>query len=291
MATFEPALNAQGVLARRLQAAHRWSMLEYTRAVGRECPDTQAVWNEVGDGLTLFSGASAYSFATGLGLTAEITASELDAVEDFFLTRGVAPAVEVCPYSSASLRRLLEARQYAAREITHVLYRDLKDYSEGAAAGTASEVQLHWARAEEVDFLVDLMARFLYEKDPGRRGRARLRAQLSVPDSLNAVAAIDGIPVGAAGGMLPRAGSGIAVLFCSATLPGFRRRGVHAALLKFRLRRACQHGCSGAMVVAIPGGAAERNLERHGFRIVYEKRMYVKPPTTTGLLARAGSKV
>lgn len=58
---------------------------------------------------------------------------------------------------------------------------------------------------------------------------------------------------------------GIATVGAMSTVPEHRRRGVQAALLAFRLRRAHLLGCPLAASTAVTGGASERNLVRHGF--------------------------
>lgn len=295
MATREAISDARSTLAARLEGAHLWSMREYTNAVARRCPAVGATAMEVAGGLAIFAGASAFSVAVGAGFRCPVSAPELDRIERFFHQRGVPAAVEVCPSTHPSLHALLQARNYAVREITHVLYCDfndsrlndsrlndsrrgdtwLTDDEDAPELPSAPGIELRWAGDAEAAFVVDVMVQFFYESDPGPEARANIEARLCAPNSLNAIAAVNGRWAGAAGGLLPAPGQ-IAVLSCSATLPEFRRRGVHSALLKFRLRQALRHGCAGAMVAAIPGSISERNLERHGFSHFCEKRTYMK---------------
>jgi hypothetical protein len=66
------------------------------------------------------------------------------------------------------------------------------------------------------------------------------------------------------------------MFYGDATLPGFRRRGVQAALIGSRLRQATLSGSKWAIACALPGTASQRNYERAGFRVAYTKTMLVR---------------
>ena len=70
--------------------------------------------------------------------------------------------------------------------------------------------------------------------------------------------------------------AGIVALFGTATLPGFRRRGVQTALIRQRLWEAAQSGCEYAVVSTMPGSGSQRNMERRGFRVAYTKLVMVR---------------
>jgi GNAT superfamily N-acetyltransferase len=78
----------------------------------------------------------------------------------------------------------------------------------------------------------------------------------------------DGRPV-AAGGM--SIADDVALLAGASTVLSARKRGAQRALLHARLQFAAQHGCTIAMMAALPGSASQRNAERQGFRIAYTR--------------------
>jgi GNAT superfamily N-acetyltransferase len=86
--------------------------------------------------------------------------------------------------------------------------------------------------------------------------------------ALSFLAELDGTPVGTAALCLS---GGVALLAGACTVPEARRQGVQLALLDARLRHAAGQGCDLAMMCAQPGGASQRNAERHGFRIAYTR--------------------
>src|SRR5262249_34865127 len=81
------------------------------------------------------------------------------------------------------------------------------------------------------------------------------------------LALVDGVPAGGASLCMH---DGVAVVNGASTLPEYRRRGIHSALLRARLEMASSEGCDLAMTNTAPaGGASQRNAERHGFRVAY----------------------
>jgi len=92
---------------------------------------------------------------------------------------------------------------------------------------------------------------------------AELR-ELPVPT----VAAVNGAVAGG-GTIILR--DGIAGLFGASTLPGYRKRGVQAALLESRIARAAECGCDLVVCLAQPGSTSQRNVMRRGFSVLYTR--------------------
>jgi GNAT superfamily N-acetyltransferase len=80
------------------------------------------------------------------------------------------------------------------------------------------------------------------------------------------VAWLNGQPVG--GGAL-ETHDGVAALMAAGTLPAYRNRGIHTALLHARLAAAAEGGCDLAMVHTRPGAVSQRNVLRAGFQLAY----------------------
>ena len=71
--------------------------------------------------------------------------------------------------------------------------------------------------------------------------------------------------------------NGLAGLMAAGTLPAFRKRGVHTALLYARLAAATKAGCDLAMIHTRPGAESQRNVLRAGFQMVYTVTTMVPP--------------
>jgi len=263
-----------GGLAERLEATHAWALSQFSRLSERLQPEVAASCLEIAGGHAIYTGvASPFTLAIGIAMRAPITSRELDEIEAFYRCRGVPPAVDVCPYTHSSLLELLWAREYRPREIISVLCRDLNADSEDLAPASA-EVALRWASTGDRQAWIDLLAEGFFETEPGLVRRRSLGTMFRVSGSLNALAFVEGELAGTGCLMLPP--GEIAEMFGACTLPRFRTRGVHSAVLRFRLARARQEGRKLALATAIPGSDSERNLQQHGFRPMYEKRTWEK---------------
>jgi len=269
-----PVPDADRALARRLEAAHGWCIAQYAASLQRLRPQLGAAVLEIAGALAIYAGPSPFSFTVGLGMSAPVTMADLDQIEEFFAPRGHATRIDVTPYSDLSLRKLLHQRGYRVSEITSVLMRDLQE--DLPAFVWPEDITLRWAEPNDCQAWIDIVARCFFVREPGPERRNNMAAMFQVPNSLSVLALRDNAVVGAAGGMVPD-DLGIAALFASATLAEFRRRGIHGAMLHFRLQRAKALGCKLALVTATPGSASERNLHRYGFRACYEKVTWEKP--------------
>ena len=77
---------------------------------------------------------------------------------------------------------------------------------------------------------------------------------------------MDDRPVG--GGAL-EIHEGVAGLIAAATLPDYRRRGIHAALMRARLAAAAEAHCDVAVAHTRPGAMSQGNVLRNGFELLY----------------------
>ncbi|WP_017187561.1 GNAT family N-acetyltransferase [Alkalibacillus haloalkaliphilus] len=69
---------------------------------------------------------------------------------------------------------------------------------------------------------------------------------------------------------------GIATLAASATLPNFRNKGVHSALIKHRIDHAKREKCDVVVGQARFGAVSQNNMERVGMNIAYTKAIWVE---------------
>jgi GNAT superfamily N-acetyltransferase len=260
-------------LAGRLEAAHGWCISQYAASLALLRPQIGATTLRVGDGVAIFAGRSAFSFAVGLGMAVPVGESTIDQVESFFTERQVPVRIDVTPFSDPSLSKILARRGYRISEITSVFVIDVRSVHPGWEIGP--DVELRSAHNGDVPSWVDLLAQSFYVSDPGAHIRANMEALFAASGVLNTVALVDGRVAGVSAGMIaPQAG--ISTLYGSAVLPEFRGRGLHRAMLAYRLRALRDAGGELAMVTCTPGSTSERNLRRHGFVYCYEKATYAK---------------
>ena len=253
-------LHVSPALARRIEAAVGRATAAVVAAHAGEGLDAI----EVAGGRAFFTGVdSPVTKAEGLGMNGPVTEADLDRVEAFFAERGAASRVTVCPYADKSLPTLLGARGYRIVEMEQVFVRPLA----ASESFDAPRVDVAIVEGRERDLWGRTIAQGFAEKDDPEPEHLRIMELFArTPEIECFLARVDGEPAG--GGALMRV-DGIASLFCAATRPAFRGRGVQTAALTARL--AAAEGCDVAVVMTMPGSASHRNVERAGFQVAYTK--------------------
>jgi GNAT superfamily N-acetyltransferase len=255
---FEPGL------AKRLDSFEAQSDVLHATVQAQRYPETGAAWLPVAGGCAVTCGRpSVINRACGLGMSGPVTPADLDALEAFYRDRRVAGYVRVCPHADASLVHLLGERGYTLGAFMNVYARPLAELL--AADGSAPEVEIRvateaearrwfaaasftgdWAQPDGVTFMV-------------------IRTVLK-PGTRLYLAWMEGQPVG--GGAL-EIREGVAALIAAATLPAYRRLGIHSALMRTRLRIAAEAGCDVAVAHTRPGAMSQGNVLRNGFELLY----------------------
>lgn len=255
-------------LARRLERTEAQGSTNFIEARVKAFPDMGAKWIEVAGAYAMLDApGSPMSQSFGLGVFQPISAEELDRIEHFFRSNGAEVFHEVCPLADSSVFALIRERGYQPVEFSNVLYRPI-----------TPELRLHATRNERIEVRVtekdevNLWAQTSFEgwsEFPEYadffRDLAKVVAHSKGPSFL---AEFEGKPI--ATGALTIHGD-VALLAGASTIPTARRQGAQLALLEGRLRYAANHGCTVAMMVALPGSGSQRNAERHGFRIAYTR--------------------
>lgn len=233
---------------------------------------------EIAGGTMCFGGIGSYlNQGLGIGLNGPITDQELDRFVEFYVSRGVEPQIDVCPFVDESLVAGLEKRRFTVVEFENVLS------CEFAQDEQLDQAMKHpWPDAVDIvpvdpdnDAQVRTYAEvtckgFIPEDDP-----AHLEAMLEIatrstkhPRSKSFLAIAEGKAVGG-GGM--EATEDVSCLFGASVLPDFRRRGIQSALILRRMQHAQSRGCGLVVIHCKPGIPTERNAARLGFRVAYSK--------------------
>jgi ribosomal protein S18 acetylase RimI-like enzyme len=236
--------------AGRAEAAF-WAAFLHNRNVDAVTAGDGAV--AVAGGYALFVGGTWIDRVLGAGSTRALRADDCEVVEGFYGDRGAPARFELDAEVLERDEALLRDRGYADEGDELVI---LEGPTAAAAAGAGIAVR----RTTDRRAWADLVARS-FDAEPGAALRATLQANAAAAQVL-VVASIDGTDVGAAA--LGVAGD-TAILYSAGVLPGFRRRGVHEALLVTRLGLASGRGAATAVLKAKPDSAAERSAVKRGF--------------------------
>jgi GNAT superfamily N-acetyltransferase len=204
----------------------------------------------------------------GLGVFEDASSGHFDELETFFMDRNADVFHEVSPMADQSLMAVLSDRGYRPMELTSVMYQDLREWDPDAEFDSDfltrvvddSEAELWaetaaagWATVNES--LQDFMLAF---------GKIAARTQGGHPF----IAELDGRPIAAGGFQIF---DDVCILAGASTMPEFRRKGAQNALLQARLQYAVDHGCTLAMMCALPGSQSQKNAQKNGFEIAYTR--------------------
>jgi hypothetical protein len=208
-----------------------------------------------------------------LGLDGEVRDADLDRIEAFFRERGETKfAIELAPFAGVELAARLETRGYRTTGLEQVQVRALvpadgereTTLPRGVTIETVDPGDLatrrEWVRVSTEGF--DAPA------DPAPDIVRYSELCFDVEGTTALLARVDGEP--AAAGAFAIA-DGIAAFFAGSTVPRFRGRGAHGALIAARIVAAARTGAGLATVGARPGGDSHRHLHRAGFTVAYTR--------------------
>lgn len=254
-------------LARRLELAEAENAAGFGRVYGARHGREPEVLSIAG-GQAVFAGASSpLTHAVGIGMLGPVTAADFDALESFYRERGAAANVDLCPHADPSLLDQLGRRGYRISELNNVLVRRIEPATvaaPGIRPAEPGEKEL-WARTVMEGF---------FGRDQITPEEFELGTLLfDLPGAVPWFVFEERTPA-AAGALFIR--HRLATLFGDSTLPLFRKRGLHSALIQTRIAYAAENGCDLATASALPGSISACNYERLGFRVAYTKTVTVR---------------
>ena len=202
----------------------------------------------------------------------ELSASDVEAIEQFFVDREVAPSLELSTWAPAPTIAALARRNFTPnwfRSVFAISPRSL-DVTQSA------DLRIDRVGEEDVELWLDVFARGFGADHQDTRAISDeiARASYASQGSQTFIAHLGALTVGCGAVQIV---DGVAWLGGAATIPGFRGRGVQSALVAHRLRVATDLGCELGAATAYSGGASARNLSRLGFQhthtqVVVEQR-------------------
>jgi GNAT superfamily N-acetyltransferase len=267
-------------LAARIDRAESRFCASIANAIRRHSPDLRSAVYDIGGGKAVFAGPqSPTNKMIGVGFAGVPADRAFERIEREFADRDAPLQAEVSTLADPELHGLLARRGYQPRGFENVLGHPLAGASPGDAA-----ICVERTPPEAFPKLIEILLTSFTTPDTGGVGGDQLPPADAIRDALvrsmsmagceGFAARVDGEVVGAA--MFSIDGE-VAQFNGAGTLPRFRRRGVQTALLRARLRRAREAGCSVAVVVTQPASKSQQNVQREGFALLYARQLMVKP--------------
>lgn len=259
-------------LAQRLESIEASVSEACVEAVLGAQPDGGATVRRMAGGRAFFFGPlSPLSQAVGIGMEGPVSEEEFDRLEGFFIARNAPISISLCPYADPSALERLASRRYRITHFEHTMIRRLSGEESFLAPPQAIVRQ---ARAGEERLWSGTVMAGFQDGLPAMEGLADLFALLfSAPGATCYLAWQDGQP---AGGATISVRDNAAMFYSDSTLPAFRLRGLHSALIAARLQHASTAGCHLAVACTAPGSTSHRNYEQAGFSVAYTKAILVR---------------
>ena len=235
---------------------------------------------ERGGGLAVYAApGSPVNKVLGLGLGAEVTDDDIDAVEQFYAERGCPVQIELCPLGSPDLPSRLTKRGYVLQAFENELARPVP--TEPVQPASSADIRVE-AGADEQQWL-NVVAEGFSVPDRVVPGSPRVPHDAVAaigdvmrlffhPEIVRYVAHVDGEAASAAVSFVK---DGVMCIAGTATRLAFRRRGLQHAIVA----RAMNDGLNNAdwiIATTEPGSVSQRTFERLGFQVVYTRAILVK---------------
>jgi ribosomal protein S18 acetylase RimI-like enzyme len=252
----------EALRAERAEAAY-WATYARNIPTSDDTRDTGAV--PVAGGYAICLQGSAIEYGLGVGISRPLRQDDLRIVDEFYGSRALASRLELHPQVAVRDGALIERWGYRYERSLTMLEREIAS-DPPSPAGLMVETLT--SRKAEWTEVVAAATSDAVEPDELDRLRRTTQACASAANALVGIR-VDGRLVG--GGALGVIGDA-AFLFCAAVLPGFRRRGIHTALINARLAIGHSRGATFAFLTAPPGSAAEHSARAAGFTATYVRR-------------------
>lgn len=255
-------LAVEALRAERAEAAY-WATYARNIPTSDDTRDTGAV--PVAGGYAICLQGSSIEYGLGVGTSRPLREDDLRIVDEFYGSRNLASRVELHPLVAERDGPLVTRWGYRPERAMTMLERDIAADPIIPAAFTVetlSSRKLEWT---------DLVVAGLIDSTPAaelERLRRTTHVCASAASALVAVRLEGKLVGGAALGVTGDA----AFLFCASTLPQFRRRGVHAALIGARLAIGRSRGATFAFLTAPPNSAALQSAQAAGFSARYVRQ-------------------
>jgi GNAT superfamily N-acetyltransferase len=265
-------LTVDALRAERAEAAY-WATYARNIPTTDDTRDTGAI--PVAGGYAICLQGTSVQYGLGVGTARPLREDDLRIVDEFYGSRRLDSRLELHPAVAMRDAPIVSRWGYRPERAVTILEREI---GPDAALPAGFSVEMLTSRKHEwTELVVGGLSDSALQSEL-ERTRRTAHVCASAANALVAIR-VDGKLAG--GGALGVTGDA-AFLFCAATLPEYRRRGVHAALIGARLAVGRSRGATFAFTTAAPDSEALLSAEAAGFTASYVRQRFHK---RTGLQA------
>jgi hypothetical protein len=261
-------------LAQRLELAEAGDAAACAEAACHVDAERCAAVKSVAGGFLTFCGpASPLTHAVGVGMLGAVSTEEFEEIEDFFTSRDAPVAIDVTPHTHVSVREMVTERGYRISDFSNVLVRAVR--ADEPPPECPSRARVRTAAVAESDLYArTVVSGFLSRQDLNDEELVVGKILFGMPHAKPLIAEVDGEIAGGCGVSIRNQ---LASCFGDSTLPVFRGRGVHTAMICARIIQAIEAGCDLMTAGTQPGSQSQRNYQRLGFNVAYSKVTMMLP--------------
>ena len=230
----------------------------YARVSGGTCM-------EIAGGVAAYCGAGS-PLGVVKGMERGVSAGELKSIVDFYADRQMAAIVEIAPWVEQESLGALSELGFVKIATENLMACQAADGGEDVEECKDADA---WARMLALAFFGEVTDEWM------KLGRMVFQ----VNGGLNVGIWRDGVL--AAGGNITYL-DGVALFAGDATIEEYRGQGLQQQLIRGRMRRAHEAGCSWLHCEVVPGSGSQRNYERCGFTLAYQRMHYQRAFASDG---------
>jgi len=263
-------------LARKIEDIKLQGTREYVIERKRKSPLYKGEYFSLDDKGTVFL-MDNYCFGVGFGINGEVLSSDIETLENYICRSGIQDRLyfEVTPFSNQSFITFLHERGYTLDHFLNVWILVLDDWVTNKNSLEDKNVEViqvkdkesyEWARTVALGFSSD--------NNVTEEAVESVRGFMYLNNSKAFLLKENGKSV--AGGFLAIRDQ-LGELFSTSTIESHRGKGYQNVLIEERIKFAKLKGCSHLTVTTNPTTASSRNMERQGFKLVYNKVVLKSP--------------
>jgi GNAT superfamily N-acetyltransferase len=218
-----------------------------------------------------------YCFGIGFGLNGDVLTSDIEAAEDFARRNANCSTVhfELSPFCNQSLLAILQERGYTLDHFLAVWILYLDDWGPTKDRSKIGDVSLVKVTANEsYEWARTVALGFSSDSHTTEESIESVRCFLNLPNS--AAFLLKEKEKGVAGGNLAITDK-LGEMFLTSTLESHRGKGYQNLLIEERIRFAKSKGCTHMTVTTKPNTSSARNMEKNGFKLIYNKAIMKSP--------------
>jgi GNAT superfamily N-acetyltransferase len=239
--------------------------------------DRAAVADIAGGKAMLMAPDSPMNSVKGVGMAGPVGRADLDAIANFFASRGSKAPVpfDACPFADDSLHTLISQRGWPLAGFEQVLWRVIAPSQPDPVPHVIPGITIAPINERRAEEWALVLARVFSGLESPPQWQIDIGLRTFSAEGGTAWAAIHGGKIiGAARSFIYRRA---AALSGAAVLTEFRKRGLQTAMLLTRLRAAATQGCDVCKIDTKPGTTSQRNVQRLGFHVAYTRAQFMMP--------------